>query len=89
MSITKKTVLKGLVVTTFAVIGLQGIAVASTRTEASPASAVEKYAPVQESGKGMTRDAKVVPAQVASRLRWSSTRIYNACDDNGMPCPHG
>ncbi|MCQ2990470.1 hypothetical protein NLO72_14690 [Pseudomonas tremae] len=81
--------MKGLVVTTFAVIGLQGIAVASTRTEASPASAVEKYAPVQESGKGMTRDTKIVPAQVASRLRWSSTRIYNACDDNGMPCPHG
>ncbi len=88
MSITKKTVLKGLVVTTFAVIGLQGFAFASTRTEASPASAVEKYAPVQESGKGMTRDTKIVPAQVASRLR-SGTRIYNACDDNGMPCPHG
>ncbi|RMS80223.1 hypothetical protein ALP59_200165 [Pseudomonas savastanoi] len=82
-----KSALKGLIVTTVAVIGLQGIAFAGARTQAAPA-VDGKYALVQDSGRGVTRDAKAVPAQLATRLR-SGLRINTACDDTGLPCPRG
>ncbi|PBP44410.1 hypothetical protein [Pseudomonas syringae] len=79
--------MKGLVLTTFTVMGLQGMAFASTRTQAAPA-AIEKYAPVQASDNSIIRDSKAVPVQVALRLK-SGLRINSACDDTGLPCPRG
>ncbi len=87
MSITKKTVLKGLVLTTVTVMGLQGMAFASTRAQAAPA-AIEKYASVQASGNSVVRDSTSVPVQVASRLK-SGLRINNACDATVSNCSHG
>ncbi|AVB19396.1 MULTISPECIES: hypothetical protein [Pseudomonas syringae group] len=82
-----KSALKGLVVTTVAVIGLQGIAFAGTLTKTAP-TVDGKYAIVQDSGKGVTRDIKAVPAQVALRSS-GGLRIRSACDDTGLPCPRG
>ncbi len=87
MSITKKAVLKGLVLTTFTVLGSQGMAFAHARTQTAPA-ATEKYAPVQASDNSNIGDSKAVPVQVALRLK-SGLKINTACDDTGLPCPRG
>ncbi|KPY30869.1 hypothetical protein ALO65_200281 [Pseudomonas syringae pv. papulans] len=75
-----KSALKGFVVSTVAVIGLQGIAFAGTVTQTAPA-VDGKYAIMQDSGKGVTRNTKAVPAQVAIR---SSRGLRTA-----LPCPRG
>ncbi|RMN37432.1 hypothetical protein ALQ60_200166 [Pseudomonas syringae pv. papulans] len=82
-----KSALKGFVVSTVAVIGLQGIAFAGTVTQTAPA-VDGKYAIMQDSGKGVTRNTKAVPAQVAIRSS-RGLRINTACDDIGLPCPRG
>ncbi|MFA0997695.1 MULTISPECIES: hypothetical protein [Pseudomonas syringae group] len=83
--VTAKSVLKGLVVTSVAIIGLQGMAFAATGTQTNPAADV-KQAFAQDAGKNLASDAKAAPVQVA--YRWSrGLNINNACDDNGLPCP--
>lgn len=78
------SVMKSLVVTTVAVIGLQGVAFAAAVKQTTHA-ADAGYAVVQDAGKNVSSNSKAVPMQVA--LRWSSgLRINNACDD-GLPCP--
>ncbi|WP_122359050.1 hypothetical protein [Pseudomonas ficuserectae] len=79
--------MKALVVTTIAIIGLQGTAFAATGIQTAPA-VDGKYAIMQDSGKGVTRDIKAVPVQVALRSS-RGLRINTACDDTGLPCPRG
>ncbi|WP_122339826.1 hypothetical protein [Pseudomonas caricapapayae] len=79
--------MKVIVVTTVAIISLQSLAFASTHTQSAPA-ADGKYALLQNSGNRMARDAKAVPANVASRSS-GGLRVNTACDDTGLPCPRG
>ncbi|GFM75457.1 hypothetical protein PSCICM_12760 [Pseudomonas cichorii] len=85
--VTGKSVLKKLMVTTAAVIGLQGMAFAAVSQQ--PVSVQEgKYAQVQarDAAKAGVRSSTAMPLQVASRLSSSGLRINKACDDTGLPC---
>ncbi|MCH5533651.1 hypothetical protein ABNM12_01230 [Pseudomonas syringae] len=76
--------MKSLVVTTAAVIGLQGMAFAAAAKQAI--STVDgSYAAVQDAGKNVSSESKAAPLQVALR-RSGGLRINTACDD-GLPCP--
>ncbi|MGN2437017.1 hypothetical protein [Pseudomonas syringae] len=77
--------MKVLVVTTVAIIGLQGTAFAATGIQT--VLAVDgKHALVQEAGKTEATRTTSAPLQVAMRLK-NGFRINTACDDNGLPCP--
>ncbi|RMV44702.1 hypothetical protein ALP10_00265 [Pseudomonas syringae pv. helianthi] len=80
-----KSILKSAVVTTVAVIGLQGMAFAADHTQNAPA-ADGKNMFVQVSGKTAVPDTNTAQTQLASRLS-SGLRINTACDDDGLPCP--
>ncbi|WP_141251711.1 hypothetical protein [Pseudomonas syringae] len=69
-SITKKSVLKGLIVTTVAVIGLQSMAFAAA-SKPSALAADGKYAVVQGAGSA-SKDSKSAPTQVAMRIPQNS-----------------
>nr|WP_122318486.1 hypothetical protein [Pseudomonas cichorii] len=76
--------MKKLVVTTVAVIGLQGMAFAADSLQ--PVSAKQgAYTVAQDAVKVGGKDSRAVPMQVAGRLS-SGLRINTACDD-GLPCP--
>ncbi|KPB51332.1 Uncharacterized protein ALO57_00167 [Pseudomonas coronafaciens pv. oryzae] len=64
-SITKKSVLKGFVVTTVAVVGLQGMAFAAASKPLAPV-ADGKYALSQDAGKNISKDSNAAPMQVAA-----------------------
>ncbi|RMN22813.1 hypothetical protein ALP73_03134 [Pseudomonas coronafaciens pv. garcae] len=66
MNITRKSVLKGLVVTTVAVIGLQGIAFAAASKPSAP-TADGRYALVQDASNA-SKESKSAPIQVAARI---------------------
>ncbi|EPM69919.1 hypothetical protein A584_12755 [Pseudomonas syringae pv. theae ICMP 3923] len=85
--VTAKSALKVLVVTTVAIIGLQGTAFAATGIQTAPA-VDGKHALVQEAGKTEATRTTSAPLQVATRLK-SGLRINTACDDTGLPCPRG
>lgn len=82
-SIIKKSVLKGFVVATFAMISLQGIAFASASKPSAPL-ADGSYASVQEARKNISTDSKAAPMQVARRIPQSTNR--NPCDYNPFSC---
>ncbi|WP_147461824.1 hypothetical protein [Pseudomonas coronafaciens] len=63
-SITKKSVLKGFVVTTVAVVGLQGMAFAAASKPLAPV-ADGKYALSQDAGKNISKESAPAPVQVA------------------------
>ncbi|MCV4282250.1 hypothetical protein [Pseudomonas capsici] len=78
--------MKKLMVTTAAVIGLQGMAFAAVSQQ--PVSVQKgQYAQVQaqDAAKVGARSSTAMPLQVASRLS-SGLRINKACDDTGLPC---
>lgn len=83
--VTAKSALKALVVTTIAIIGLQGTAFAATGIQTAPA-VDGKHALVQEAGKTEATRTTSAPLQVATRLK-NGLRINTACDDTGLPCP--
>ncbi|ALU60249.1 hypothetical protein ACA40_10390 [Pseudomonas syringae pv. lapsa] len=82
-SITKKTMLKGFVVTTFAVISLQSMAFAAASKPSLPVADV-KYALVQDAGKNISKDSKAAPIQVAGRTSIGTNR--NPCDIDPLHC---
>ncbi|MBP1140193.1 hypothetical protein JOE29_002144 [Pseudomonas sp. PvP009] len=65
-NITKKSVLKGFVVTTVAVIGLQGMAFAAASKPTAPA-AYGKHTLVQDASNA-SKESKSAPIQVAARV---------------------
>ncbi|MCV4340868.1 hypothetical protein [Pseudomonas capsici] len=78
--------MKKLMVTTAAVIGLQGMAFAAVSQQ--PVSVQKgQYAQVQaqDAAKAGAGSHTAMPLQVASRLS-SGLRINKACDDTGLPC---
>ncbi|WP_055002754.1 hypothetical protein [Pseudomonas coronafaciens] len=82
-SITKKSVLKGFVVTTVAVIGLQSMAFAAASKPSGPVSD-GKYSLAQDAGKDISKDSKAAPMQVAAGKAISS-RARNAQEPDD-PC---
>ncbi|KPW91607.1 MULTISPECIES: hypothetical protein [Pseudomonas syringae group] len=81
--IIKISMLKGFVVTTFAVISLQGVAFAAASKPSSPVTDGD-YALVQDAGKNISKNSKATPMQVARRIPQSTNR--NPCDVNPFTC---
>lgn len=77
-SVTKKSTLKVLALTTFAVIGLQGTAFA---IEAKPPASVTgvNYSVVKDAEKNQTGSTKVLPLQARLTLG-SGRKINKACE---------
>ncbi|MCQ2990469.1 hypothetical protein NLO72_14685 [Pseudomonas tremae] len=82
-SITRKSVLKGVVVTTVAVIGLQGMAFAAAFKPSAPVADVN-HALLQDAGKNISKDSKAAPIQVAGRISLGTNR--NQCDIDPLHC---
>ncbi|QQQ48418.1 hypothetical protein JJQ97_13575 [Pseudomonas syringae] len=80
-----KSVLKGIIVTGVAVLGLQSMAFAAVSPQKTPA-VVEKQVALQGVGNSDASAVKAKPVQVA--LNWRG-RINTACDGyEDLPCPN-
>ncbi|WP_054991275.1 hypothetical protein [Pseudomonas coronafaciens] len=77
-SITKKSVLKGFVVTTVAVVGLQGMAFAAASKPSGPVSD-GKYSLAQDAGKDISKDSKAAPMQVAAYRERGDHELDEPC----------
>ncbi|WP_373271013.1 hypothetical protein [Pseudomonas syringae] len=82
-SITKTSVLKGFVMTTVAVISLQGVAFAAASKPSAPA-VDGKYALVQGAGNA-SKDSKAAPMQLAIRIP-NHTNVNDPCRYHPLEC---